>query len=157
MASTSRTRVYELRKVDPAFAALWDEAEETATDALEAEARRRAIDGVELPVISMGKILKDADGNVVTIRRYSDQLLTLLLKGHRPQRFRDRAVIEHTGANAGPIQTQDVDATQVILNQLARIRARLIGGAAGGSQSEPAGEGEGVGGEDQEPAPWWVI
>src|SRR5262245_19941587 len=83
MAGTSRTRVYELRKVDPAFAALWDEAEETATDALEAEARRRAIDGVELPVISMGKILKDADGNVVTIRRYSDQLLTLLLKGHR--------------------------------------------------------------------------
>ena len=55
VAGTSRTRVYELRKVDPAFAASWDEAEESATDALEAEARRRAIDGVELPVISMGK------------------------------------------------------------------------------------------------------
>jgi hypothetical protein len=41
-AGTSRTRVYELRKMDSAFAAAWDEAEEMAADALEAEARRRA-------------------------------------------------------------------------------------------------------------------
>jgi hypothetical protein len=45
VAGTSRSRVYELRRSDPAFAAAWDEAEEIAADGLEAEARRRAVDG----------------------------------------------------------------------------------------------------------------
>ena len=40
VAGSSRTRVYELRKADPAFAAAWDEAEEAAVDRLEDEARR---------------------------------------------------------------------------------------------------------------------
>jgi len=43
VAGTSRTRVYELRKADPAFASAWQEAEEIATDRLDDEARRRAI------------------------------------------------------------------------------------------------------------------
>jgi hypothetical protein len=51
-AGTSRTRVYELRKTDIAFAAAWDEAEEIATDRLEGEARRRAIEGVAEPLVS---------------------------------------------------------------------------------------------------------
>jgi hypothetical protein len=34
-AGTSRTRVYELRKGDPAFASAWAEAEEIAADRLE--------------------------------------------------------------------------------------------------------------------------
>jgi hypothetical protein len=42
VAGTSRTRVYELRRTDPAFAAAWEEAEETAVDKLETEARRRS-------------------------------------------------------------------------------------------------------------------
>lgn len=42
IAGTSRTRVYELRKRNPGFAAGWEEAEERAADALEAEAWRRA-------------------------------------------------------------------------------------------------------------------
>ena len=45
VANTSRTRVYELRKADPAFASAWQEAEEIATDRLEDEARRRAVEG----------------------------------------------------------------------------------------------------------------
>ena len=45
VAGTSRTRVYELRKVDPAFAAAWAEAEDIAVDQLEDEARRRAMEG----------------------------------------------------------------------------------------------------------------
>jgi hypothetical protein len=42
LAGTSRTRVYELRKTDPAFAAAWEDAQEVAADRLEDEARRRA-------------------------------------------------------------------------------------------------------------------
>src|SRR6266404_8212532 len=74
-AGTSRTRVYEFRKIDPAFAAAWDEAEEMAVDALEAEARRRGVEGVQEPLVSAGRIVRDDEGQPIAIRRYSDNLL----------------------------------------------------------------------------------
>jgi hypothetical protein len=83
-AGTSRTRVYEFRKLDSAFAAAWDEAEETAADRLESEARRRAVEGVPEPLVSAGKLVRDDDGQPVAMRRYSDQLLVTLLRMHRP-------------------------------------------------------------------------
>jgi hypothetical protein len=95
IAGTSRTRVYELRKRDAAFAKAWDEAEEQAADALEAEAWRRAVDGVPEPLVSAGKVVRDDDGQPLAIRRYSDTLMLALLKARRPERFKDRAYIEH--------------------------------------------------------------
>lgn len=91
VASTSRTRVYELRKADPTFAAAWQEAEEIATDRLEDEARRRAVEGVAEPLVSGGKLVRDDDGQPIAVRRYSDNLLLALLKAHRPPR-RERSV-----------------------------------------------------------------
>jgi len=95
IAGTSRTRVYELRKRDTTFAAAWDEAEEQAADALEAEAWRRAVVGVHEPLVSSGKVVRDDDGQPLAIRRYSDNLLLALLKARRPEKFKDRAVVEH--------------------------------------------------------------
>ena len=95
IAGTSRTRVYELRKHDLGFASAWDEAEEQAADALEAEAWRRAVDGVPEPLISAGRVVRDDDGQPLAIRRYSDNLLLALLKARRPEKFKDRAVVEH--------------------------------------------------------------
>jgi hypothetical protein len=95
IAGTSRTRVYELRKRNPGFAAGWEEAEERAADALEAEAWRRAVDGVQEPLVSGGKVVRDDDGRPIAIRRYSDALMIALLKARRPDRFKDRAVVEH--------------------------------------------------------------
>lgn len=83
----SRVTFYEWRAADPSFAAAWDEALETAIDAMELEARRRAVDGVEKPLI--GRIGKDQDGIITIIREYSDSLMTLLLKAHRPEKFAD--------------------------------------------------------------------
>ncbi len=91
IAGTSRTRVYELRKADPAFASGWQEAEEIATDRLEDEARRRAVEGVAEPLVSAGKLVRDDDGQPIAVRRYSDNLLLALLKAHRPPR-RERSV-----------------------------------------------------------------
>jgi hypothetical protein len=95
IAGTSRTRVYELRKHDSGFASAWDEAEEQAADALEAEAWRRAVDGVPEPLVSAGRVVRDDDGQPLAIRRYSDNLLLALLKARRPEKFKDRAVVEH--------------------------------------------------------------
>ena len=65
IAGTSRTRVYELRKADPAFTSAWEEAEESAADRLEDEARRRAIEGVPKPLVSAGKVVRDDNGQPV--------------------------------------------------------------------------------------------
>ena len=82
-AGTSRTRVYELRKVDPAFTAAWAEAEDLAADRLADEARRRAMEGVPIPLVSAGKLVRDDNGQPIMVRRYSDNLLMALLKAHR--------------------------------------------------------------------------
>jgi hypothetical protein len=91
VAGTSRTRVYELRKTDTAFAAAWDEAEEIATDRLQDEARRRAIEGVAEPLVSAGKLVRGDDGQPVMVKRYSDNLLLALLRARRLPR-RERSV-----------------------------------------------------------------
>src|ERR1700746_3400356 len=90
-AGISRTRAYERRKTDPAFAAAWDEAEDIATDRLEDEARRRAMEGVAEPLVSAGKLVRGDDGQPITVRRYSDNLLLALIKARRPPR-RERSV-----------------------------------------------------------------
>jgi hypothetical protein len=103
VAGTSRTRVYELRKADQEFAAGWEEAEEVAADRLEDEARRRAVEGAQEPLVSGGKIVRDDDGQPIAIRRYSDMLLLALLKAHRPEKYRDQKLI-HAGDPQNPIE-----------------------------------------------------
>jgi hypothetical protein len=56
---------YGLRRVDAAFAAAWEEAEETATDRLEEEARRHAVERVPEPPISGGRLVRDNDGRPI--------------------------------------------------------------------------------------------
>lgn len=94
-AGLSRAWFYEHRAADPVFAAAWDAALETAIDAMELEARRRAVEGVEKPLI--GRVGKDQDGIITVVREYSDSLMTLLLKAHRPDKYRERTDVQHSG------------------------------------------------------------
>jgi hypothetical protein len=68
----SRAALYKARDHDPEFGALWDEAVESGTDALEDEAVKRA-------------------------KNSSDTLLIFLLKGRRPEKFKERFAAEHSG------------------------------------------------------------
>lgn len=72
------------------------EAQEEATDGLEAEARRRAVTGTLKPIFYKGE-------EVAQVREYSDTLLVVLLKGNRPDKFRENASIEHSGPQGTPI------------------------------------------------------
>jgi len=81
-ARVSRTIAYRRRAANQAFAESWSDALEEALDALELEARRRAVEGVERPVYYKGQ-------ECGRIRRYSDSLLIFLLKAYRPWKFRD--------------------------------------------------------------------
>lgn len=49
-------QAYKLRREDADFAAAWDNALEDATDELENEARRRALQGVNEPVVYQGQL-----------------------------------------------------------------------------------------------------
>jgi hypothetical protein len=81
-AGVSRRAPYDWRADDASFAEAWDEALEAACDALEAEARRRAYEGWEEPVYQKGAL-------VGRIRKYSDRLLEVLLRAHRPEKYRE--------------------------------------------------------------------
>lgn len=54
-AGVDRKTVYNWRKNDKEFAQAWDDALEAGTEILEREAARRAVDGVEEPVIYQGQ------------------------------------------------------------------------------------------------------
>ena len=94
-ANLSRQTMYEWREKDAAFAADWDAALEEGIDLAEAEMWRRGIEGWDEPVF--GRVAKDRDGEIGTVRKHSDAMLTLALKAHRPEKFRDRADVHHTG------------------------------------------------------------
>lgn len=84
-----RSGWYVLRRDDPEFAKLWDEAMELGVEGLEDEAIRRAHDGVEKPIFHNGK-------QCGSVREYSDVLLMFLLKGRKPEKYRDNKRVEHT-------------------------------------------------------------
>lgn len=79
-AGMSRSSAYALRHRDEGFRAAWDEALEEALDDLEAELRRRAIEGVDKPVFYGGK-------ECGTVKSYSDTLGMFLLKSRRGEVF----------------------------------------------------------------------
>ena len=82
-AGLRRRTAYQWRADDPDFATAWEEAIEAGTDLLEDEARRRAVEGVEHPLMYQGR-------QVATVRKHSDALLMFLLKARRPEVFRER-------------------------------------------------------------------
>ena len=82
-AEIERSTHYRWMEHDEEYALQFRQAEQTAIDALEREAWRRAVEGVEEPLVSAGRL-------VTTVRRYSDTLLIFLLKGARPGKYRDR-------------------------------------------------------------------
>lgn len=82
-ADIGRTTVYQWREADPDFAKAWDDAQDDAVDALEQSLFERA----------MGK------DTVAAI---------FLLKGARPEKYKERVASELTGKNGGPIETSSI-------------------------------------------------
>lgn len=84
----SRNTAYQQKDKDPLFAELWEEALEISMDALEMEARSRAM-GWDEPVFNK-------DGEQVGTRRvFSDKMMEILLKAHRPEKYREKFEHDH--------------------------------------------------------------
>ncbi len=117
------------------FAAKWDAALEEAGDRLEEEAWRRAVGGTLKPVFYQGLLCTDRKGQPMGVQEYSDTLLVLLLKAHRPDKFRER--FEHTGPGGKPL----APLTVVTADELAQARAEVEQWQRqtfGSTQTEPA-------------------
>ena len=140
VAQVDHSTVYEHRHRDSEFRTAWDAAIDQAAEYLEAEAWRRATEGVEEPLTSAKGLIYGEDGAPVTVRRYSDHLMGLLLKAARPSKYRDNV---HVTA-----QQQQLGIT-VVLESM-RDDSRLADAAAdfvaliesaGPPEGEPSGAG----------------
>jgi hypothetical protein len=151
----SRASHYEWLAEDPEYAEAFEQAQEKAVDLLEAEARRRAVDGLEEPVIYQGElsflpkvrrgqVVTDASGRQVrsdkplTIRKYSDTLLIFLLKGARPAKYaKFEGEIKHTHVGSSRLDLSRLSDDE--LTYLRDLAARLS--QSGGDRSG-AGEAD---------------
>lgn len=96
--------MYEWRAVDAEFAQRWEDAKALGIEACEDEIRRRAFEGYDKPLSKDGKLT----GHVV--REYSDTLAIFLLKGAKPEVYKDRSSSEISGPNGQPIAIDDAAA-----------------------------------------------
>lgn len=100
-AGVSRDTVYHWRNNDSIFDEAMEEAEAVARDLLVEEIRRRGVDGVDEPVVHMGRftfyqdpdtgeLIRDSRGipKPLTVKRYSDTLLLRLAEARMPEQFR---------------------------------------------------------------------
>lgn len=99
-AEIDRVTHYKWLQADPDYAAAFHEAEAEAVERLEREALRRAVEGTQKPVYHNGKV-------VGYVTEYSDTLLIFLLKGARPQKYRDNAQLTYN-------DNRDQDHSQVL-------------------------------------------
>ena len=104
-----RSSHYRCLEKDAEYPSAFNLAKEDATDVLEAEAHRRAVEGWEEAV---GWYKGEAGG---TVRKYSDVLLIFLLKSLRPEKYRERVDLRGSLAH--------IDLTQLPDHLLARMAA----------------------------------
>ena len=138
-----RSTAYRARETDLEFAEAWDDAVEEGIDRAEQEAFRRGVVGFEEPVIDKGRLAYqversvdpgtgeeryrprlDANGQPVplTVRKHSDALLALYLKGRRKKVYAERT--ELTGADGGPVAQVDETAKAARVAQLMAVAQR---------------------------------
>lgn len=86
----NRSTVYTWQERDDEFAAAFREAEIEATETMEAEAYRRAVDGTMKPVFHQGV-------QCGTVQEYSDTLLIFMLKARNPEKYRENVNVNHSG------------------------------------------------------------
>lgn len=105
-AGVSRSTVDKWREQSEWFEELYCIAIEEAADRIEAEAIRRAVDGYDEPVIYQGMpttVVDPVTGEQrqLTVRKYSDALMALVLKGARPEKYRENHKVEVEGGAGG--------------------------------------------------------
>lgn len=148
-AEVSTTSHYRWLETDASYRQVWEVAKEDAADLLEAEAWRRAVEGVRKPV---GPWKDGAPAGYV--QEYSDRLLLALLKGLRPGKYAERRVTVRSSFSERDLQ----EIVQRLPDEaVARIAAGEDPSVVLGTLSEPVlrrllGPGDAPTGPEGEPA-----
>jgi hypothetical protein len=124
-AGIDRRTFYRWKENDEAFRKLYENAEPEADDTLEYAAYLRAVEGIEEPMVSMGKVIRDDVGEPMMVRKYSDQLLITLLKARMPQKYKDKPQVEvntSMSANLQSSQAVTIDTRRLSDEQLADLK-----------------------------------
>ena len=132
-AGIDRNTHYIWLREDPTYPERFATAWEQAMDTLEAEAARRAFEGVPEPVFHAGKrvldVAVDEEGNIkraesgkpiavpAAIRKYSDTLLMFLLNGNRSNKYRQRTDARFVDEK-GKDRKLDLDAVSAYMNSV---------------------------------------
>lgn len=96
-AGIDRSTVREWEEHDPIFCLESQMAGKDVDDLIEAELFRRAMHGDKEPVVSMGKVVRDDEGEVMTVTKRSDAILMFIAKARMPK-YREKQQIEHSGS-----------------------------------------------------------
>lgn len=109
MAGFDPATAQSYRRKDEVFAKKWADAlldgHQSLRDSLVEEAVRRARDGAEEYVVSLGRMVQDpVKGGYLTVKKHSDSLMKVLLEGYDPDRFRAKAPT--VSVNVIPIELQ---------------------------------------------------
>lgn len=106
---------------DDEFNLTYHQMQEDLADVVLGEVVNRAVDGFFRPVVSMGKIVYQANGEPLMERVVSDKLLTILLKRHYPEYRENSQVAINQAHNQQEIviDTRNLSAKQ--LEQLTQI------------------------------------
>lgn len=98
LAGVTRAAHYEWlnHDTDEVYKQAFLEAKELATQALESEMIRRAIEGNDRPVFHKGKL-------IARYKEYSDTLLIFALKAQRPNVYRDNYNVQVSGPEGAPL------------------------------------------------------
>lgn len=109
-AGIERGMHYRWLESDPEYKAEFEKLKEEAFGVLMDECVRRAVEGVKKPLVYQGqftyasynKKTGKGIGEPLCVREYSDSNLQFLMRGMKPEMFRER--FEHTGKDGGPIE-----------------------------------------------------
>src|ERR1022692_2427202 len=121
-ANIHRQTHYDWLRKDATYPARFAEARERATQTLQDEAVRRAVEGVRRPVLYRGKQVY-IQGKPLFEIEYSDQLLIRLLEAYNPEKY---------GRRVEQINLMDIDPDKLTPAQLDKIAEHLIQKALAG-------------------------
>lgn len=128
-AGIDRSLVYQWAEHSEEFSIRFKQASLDADDLIRGELFRRAVQGVEKPVVSMGKVVYVEDEKnkpkPLMERVYSDQLLSLLAKSRMPE-FREKTQLDvnaNVNAHVHSANTITIDTRSLSAEQLARLKA----------------------------------
>jgi len=131
-AGMSRARMYQLRREDHDFAEEWDSAIERSVDRIEQRAINMAAHGWDEPVF--GRVARDTDAQIGTVRKYDTGLMRFILQRRRPERYSEKLQIDNRVTKG---DSEHVDLSRLDDEELA-VWERLLDKAAVDEGTEPA-------------------